>query len=324
MWPSHYSWNWNAMDVGPHRDLVGELRGALRRKRGIRFGVEYSMMDKFHPLYIADKASGWATAEFPRAKCIPELSELVERYQPDIIWSQGDEEAPSTYWNSTSFLAWLYNDSPVRSDVVVNDRWGGDVALQHGDFISCESTCQQVPTGYKSLKPLSIDRNSFGYRREAEISDYRTVSEIITELVTTVSRNGNLVLGVSATKDGIIPQVFQERLEQLGTWLKVNGEAVHGSTAWKYHKDASNPNVRYTAKGNIVYVFMLRWPKNRVLSLQSLKLSSEGYVILLGRPNERLPCSRDLITGTLISLPPLTPDELPTPWAWVLKVQGAF
>lgn len=325
LWPSNFSLNWNAMDVGPHRDLVGDLGTAVRRKGGMRFGLEHSKMDMFHPLYMADKASGWSTAHFPRTKSSPELTELVERYHPDIIWSQGTDGAPSSYWNSTSFLAWLYNDSPVRSNVVVNDRWGRDAEGKHGDMLNCDPNCdERVLMRFKWLKPVRIDKYSWGYRREAKISDYRTVAQIIKELVTTVSRNGNLLLDVSATKDGIIPPLFQERLAQIGAWLNVNGEGVYGSTPWKHQKDANNPNIWYTAKGNTVYVFMLKWPNNRVLYLQSLRVSSEGQITMLGRPKERLQWSTTLIDGTMVSLPALSPDQLPTPWAWVLKVEGAL
>lgn len=325
MWPSKFSVNWNAMDVGPRRDLVGDLSAAVRRKGGMRFGVEHSKMDRFHPFFIADKASKWKTDDFPRAKSTPELTELVERYHPDIIWSQGDSDAPSSYWKSTSFLAWLYNDSPVRSDVVVNDRWGIDVHRKHGDFFGCEPKCYGNDLmRVNSLKTLPIDKYSYGYRREAKFSDYRTVAEIIEELVTTVSRNGNLLLGVGATKDGIIPQIFQERLFQLGTWLKVNGEAVYDSTPWKHQTDGANPNIRYTSKGNTVYVFVLKWPKNGLLYLQSLKVSSQGQVTMLGRPTERLQLSTDLFSGIMISLSSLPQGDLPTPWAWVLKVEGAL
>lgn len=325
LWPSNFSLNWNSMDVGPHRDLVGDLCAAVRRKGGMRFGVEYFKMDPFHPLYIADRTSRWASADFPRAKSTPELFELVERYQPDIIWYQGDWQAPSTYWNSTSFLAWLYSESPVRSEVVVNDRWGSDVRGRHGDFLNCHPSCdEKLMMRKKWLKPVRINKYSWGYRRQTKISDYLTAADIIGELVKTISRNGNLLLGLSATKDGIIPQVFQERLAHVGTWLGVNGEAVYDSTPWKHQKDAANPNVWYTAKENIVYAFMLKWPKNRMLYLGSLKVPSEGKVTMLGWPEERLQLSTDLITGTMIFLPALTPDELPTQWVWVLKVEGAL
>ena len=60
--------------------------------------------------------------EYPMNKMLPELMDLVNSYQPDVIWSDGDWEAEPDYWGSKDFLAWLYNDSPVKDTVVVNDR----------------------------------------------------------------------------------------------------------------------------------------------------------------------------------------------------------
>lgn len=62
----------------------------------------------------------------------------VEEFKPEIIWSDGEWEAPDTYWKSKEFLAWLYNDSPVKETVVVNDRWGSETLCKHGGFLTCK------------------------------------------------------------------------------------------------------------------------------------------------------------------------------------------
>lgn len=337
LWPSNVSWNWNAQDVGPHRDLVGDLADAVRRRGGMRFGVYHSMMDWYHPLYLADKASGFESALFPPAKAIPELVEIVKRYEPDIVWSDGEWEAPDTYWNSTSFLAWLYNDSPVRSTVVVNDRWGKGVRCKHGDFFNCDDQFNPgVLQPHKWENCLPVDKGSWGYRRNADLSDYRTIGELLDILASTISCNGNLLINVGPTKDGIIVPAFEERLTQLGEWLAVNGEAVYGSKPWKHQNDTATPHVWYTAKAGVVYVYVMRWPKNEQLYLESLELSPQSRVTMLGLPTEQtfawasaqslegVGQLRAARKGTTVKFPTLTPDKLPTPWAWVLKVEGAI
>ena len=79
-----------------------------------------------HPLYLADKANGFGTSRYVDEVYLPQAKEINTRYQPDLIWSDGDWEANSSYWKSPELLAWLYNDAPNRGSVVVNDRWGND------------------------------------------------------------------------------------------------------------------------------------------------------------------------------------------------------
>ncbi|XP_021118718.1 tissue alpha-L-fucosidase isoform X5 [Heterocephalus glaber] len=129
-WPSPVSWNWNSKDVGPHRDLVGEL-GAALRKRNIRYGLYHSLLEWFHPLYLLDKKNGFKTQHFVSTKTMPELYDLVNSYKPDLIWSDGEWECPDTYWNSTHFLAWLYNDSPIK-ELVQTVSLGGNYLLNIG------------------------------------------------------------------------------------------------------------------------------------------------------------------------------------------------
>ncbi|CAG0915545.1 unnamed protein product [Notodromas monacha] len=137
MWPSPYSYHWNSLTSGPTKDVVGEFMTAMRKKENLKAGVFYSLYEWFHPIYNIDKAIGFRTSFYPATKSVPELKDLVEKYKPDIIWSTGDWEAPASYWNSTNFLAWLYNESPVAETVVVNDRWGEGTACEHGGFLNC-------------------------------------------------------------------------------------------------------------------------------------------------------------------------------------------
>lgn len=80
LWPSKVSWNWNAGDVGPKRDLVGDLAAAIRKKgEKVRFGLYHSLYEWYNPLYLADKAAKWTTNDFVKGKTMPELREVVER-----------------------------------------------------------------------------------------------------------------------------------------------------------------------------------------------------------------------------------------------------
>ncbi|KAK5618599.1 Tissue alpha-L-fucosidase [Crenichthys baileyi] len=178
-WASPYSWNWNSVDTGPNRDLVGDLGDAVRN-RSLHYGLYNSLYEWFNPLYLDDKKNGFKTQRFVMTKLLPELYNMVVRYRPEVIWSDGDWEAPDTYWNSTQFLTWLYNDSPVKDTVVTNDRWGAGCACKHGGFYNCEDkyTPGQLPK-HKWEKCTSVDTLSWGYRRNMKLKELMELPVII-------------------------------------------------------------------------------------------------------------------------------------------------
>lgn len=117
--------------------FLGDLAQSVRNK-SLKFGLYHSLFEWFNPIYLSDKHHLFTTQDFVNNKVLPEMYELVNTYQPSIIWSDGDWETFDTYWKATEFIAWLYNDSPVKDEILVNDRWGIGVLCKHGDFYTCQ------------------------------------------------------------------------------------------------------------------------------------------------------------------------------------------
>ncbi|KAL1255882.1 hypothetical protein QQF64_013943 [Cirrhinus molitorella] len=317
-WGSPNSWNWNSVDNGPHRDLVADLGTAIR-KRDLHYGLYSTLYEWFNPLYMSDKQSGFKTQQFVENKVMPELYNLVNRYKPDLIWSDGDWEAPDTYWNSTGFLSWLYNDSPVKDVVVTNDRWGVGSSCKHGGYYNCADkfTPEQLPN-HKWEKCQSVDTKSWGYRQNMKLHELMDLPSIIKDLVYVVALGGNYLLNVGPTADGTMAPVFEERLRGIGAWLQVNGEAIYATKPWRVQTENATVPVWYTSKTNTVYVIFTSNPMQNTFTVSTPKTSSNTVVTLLGnsKPLKWAPLHS---TGLTVILPdlPFSPAE-----AWTLKLDG--
>nr|XP_022920961.1 alpha-L-fucosidase-like [Onthophagus taurus]XP_022920962.1 alpha-L-fucosidase-like [Onthophagus taurus] len=321
MWPSSYSFGWNAMDIGPHRDLLGELATAIRNV-GLRFGTYYSLYEWFNPRYLADKKKNFTTQDYVDHKMLPELKELIETYKPEVIWSDGDWEAKDEYFRSKDFLAWLYNESPVKESVVANDRWGSGIPCHHGGYYTCTDRYNPgVLQSHKWENCMTVDKISWGYRKNAKISDYLTPNELIKTLVETVSCGGNILINVGPTKEGTIIPVFQERLRQLGEWLKINGEGIYETVPWDVQKDDKTPNVWYTSssKKDIIYAIVLEWPNNDILELGSVvKLFYYKNTTVQLRSNTL----KWMYLNDYVKIFMVKEGIEDAPWGWVLKIKG--
>ncbi|XP_046453125.1 alpha-L-fucosidase-like [Daphnia pulex] len=327
LWPSKYSFNWNAMDVGPKRDLVGDLANAIRKHTDLKFGLYHSLYEWFHPLYLQDKENDWGTQDFVKSKTMPELYEIVNKYKPSVIWSDGDWETNDKYWNSTDFIAWLYNDSPVKQEIVVNDRWGRGATCKHGDFYTCTDHFNPGTLQlHKWENCLTIDRQSWGFRRNAVLSDYNSTPDLLKEMATTVSCGGNMLLNVGPTHYGQIPPIYEERLRQIGQWLHINGEAIYGSRPWIYQNDTCTPDIWYTkGKGSKelllsdpVYAIVLQWPETGVIELTVPTASASTQVSFLGYPGE----IKWGVTSPGIQVRFPSKSKVSNDWAWVLRLDN--
>jgi alpha-L-fucosidase len=316
LWPSAQSWNWNAVDVGPHRDLAGDLIKSVKAK-GLRMGYYYSLYEWFNPLYKAD------VNRYVDQHMLPQMKDLVTRYSPDIVWTDGEWDHPSETWRSTEFLAWLYNESPVKDQVVVNDRWGKETRSKHGGIFTTEYDLVHDT----ELKEGSLARcweecrgigSSFGYSRNENLEDYATSEQLVHMLIDKVSRGGNLLLNIGPTADGRIPVIMQQRLKDIGSWLKVNGDAIYGTRMWKTSPAKKTPNVFYTTKGKDLYVICTKWPEAPV-EIEGINLPSKISMLGFGG------AVNAAFAGTKVTLTPpaLTPATIPAPYAWVFKLDNA-
>ena len=334
------TWNWNAMDVGPRRDLVGDLAKAVKNAssphtgKPLRFGLYHSMFEWFNPMYLADAAANYTTHTFVDTKTIPELYDLVKKYEPEIIWSDGAWQEPSSYWKAPEFLAWLATNSTVAETAIWNDRWGKDVECKHGSFWNCKDKFR--PDGlveHKWENCFTIDSADWGLSRVSKYEQYETVKSLIDLLIETVAYGGNLLLNVGPAADGTIYPIFVDRLTGIGEWLSVNGEAIYGSKPWRVCQNETAVHVFYTTKDEILYAHFREWPDDDVITLDYPIATDETKVRMLGLSSDtslewkRMGADADIsgrvndasiVSGIQVQLPPLTPATIPCQHAWVL------
>jgi len=304
LWPSAQSWNWNAKDVGPERDIVGELATAVRAE-GLQFGLYYSLYEWFNPLYTGPNPSQYVTEVM-----LPQMYDIVNSYQPSILWGDGCLDYPSSFWQTPQFMSWLYNESPVCEFVAINDRWGNDTQWRNGGFFTSElewpSPSKFGDHKWEDCRGMAY---SFGYNRMENATCYETPTQLIVRLVETVAQGGNFLLDIGPAADGRIPVVMESTLLTIGKWLDLNGEAIYASSEWRVQTEPmlnGNGTVWYTAEKNLtaVYAMATAWPGPQ-LQLASVVPSSATVVSLFGFTPNPLPYT--YASGKItITIPPIT------------------
>jgi alpha-L-fucosidase len=335
MWATKnpYSKNWNSFDIGPKRDLLGELSNAVRSK-GMKMGIYYSLMEwestpRNHEwsggtsgYYLPDsiiQKYRIPDPEYVNEHLLPQIKELVTKYQPSVIFSDGEWDKQDDYWKSKEFLAWLYNNAPNKDEVVVNDRWGRDTRGVHGGYFTSEYSSDTGKLGSSHAWEESRGMGqSYGFNRAENIDDYQTSDQLIHQLIEIVSKGGNLLLNIGPAADGTIPVIMQQRLVDIGNWLKVNGEAIYNTKAWmKNPKGSKEPFVFYTKGGTDLYVICTRWPAKK-LQVHGVKVSKVSLLGYTGKVNSTF------IGGKLIITPPVVSPASQLQHAWVFKLENAI
>lgn len=243
----------NAAKRGPKRDLISEI-AAETRAAGARFGVYFS------------GALDWHVSDFPPIESdtdlfryrrnderfarysAAQLEELIERFAPDILWNDIDWPDGGKGHDPYAVAALLERYLEKIPHGVVNDRWG---VPYHG-FITREYRHVEdiIEQPWESTRGLGF---SFGYNQVEGPEHTLSGDALIRLLVDVVSKNGNLLINVGPRADGSIPELQQQSMAAMGSWLRGNGEAIYGTRPWVRAGDAAQA-VSYTQKDGQLFV----------------------------------------------------------------------
>jgi alpha-L-fucosidase len=321
--------DWDVMGTPFHRDILAELSAACARN-GVRFCTYHSIMDWHHPDYLPRRS--WekeirpeAGADYERFERYlhAQVTEVVTKYHPGVMWFDGEWEST---WNHARGLRLYELCRKLDPAMIVNNRvdvhrggMGGFSGSSEavGDFATPE---QEIPaTGMPGVdwETCMTMNDHWGFC--AADADWKTSEDLIRKLADIASKGGNFLLNIGPRSDGTFPPEAIARLSEIGAWMKVNGESIHGTSASPFD---NLPFGRCTVKvgetTSRLYLHVFDWPKDRRLVLPGLG-NDFGRAFLLAKPAHDLPRSR-AESDVWIGLSEAAPDPVDT--VVVLEITG--
>jgi len=309
------------MDMGPKRDLVGDLGIALR-KRGLKYAPSYHR--ERHTGFFAKQKYVVNTQPRPdiaeEIKRVPDAAllygpfkydkafvddyvarwqEIQAKYKPDMLWvddfpiytrdgnkvRKGKAKPEIQYLDDQmrAMITNFMNDAAQRGqDVYVNNKganrnWPDGVGCLEKDNLKLKV----IGPKWQSCTTFGT---SFGF---LEGDQYKSVEQVIHEMVEVISRNGNFLINIGPKADGTIAAPQLERLQAMGNWLKINGPAIYGSRYWhENHQNAGR--LSFTTNGKKLYAIALQKPQQPLTIEATAKWSADQVesVKLLGSSAE--------------------------------------
>lgn len=344
---------WNAVDMGPHQDIVGELKKATV-DYGLHFGLSIHRAEnawffnegmkipsdvqsgKYSSLYgeclaepggqTPDCPEGAGFNEHSKKSWLEHTYELIDLYQPELMWfdwTVGKYPFRSTFYQ---YMAYYYNSArDWNKEVVVNTKFGYGNNIQVFDI---ERGKSDKIRDFPWQTDTSVGKKSWGY---IEGEENKSPNQIIDDLVDIVSKNGNLLLNIGPKADGTITPEQQAVLLQIGDWLNVNGEAIYGTRPWVRAGEGSEQgtsgafsdnketvytaqDIRFTTKGDVLYAISLEWPEKNV-TIHSVGSDTKVSSVSLLGSNEKLQWKQ-----TADGLNVVYPKQKPSDYAHALKI----
>ncbi len=275
------------------KDLLKPLAAACE-KHGIRFCLYHSIMDWSHPDW-GNKESWRGNANNPNPDMDRfttylkgQLEEIITDYKPGILWFDGEWEDAWTHERGKDLYFYLRELDPK---LIINNRVDkGRAGLQGhtidakfmGDYGTPE---QEIPaTGFGdgvSWESCMTMNDTWGFK--ADDQNWKTTSTLVRNLIDIASKGGNYLLNVGPTGEGEIPAASMDCLAEIGEWMKINGESIHGTTASLFSKaswDGRSTTKRLKSGPTHIYLHLFSLPEGRKLTINHLVTQPEEAIIL--------------------------------------------
>ncbi len=294
---------WNVVDTGPKKDTMRLLADACRAE-GMKFGasshfalnrVYFSKQDpswdtndpKYQDLYWRPVAKDSMPSQEFLDHWWDRTTDIIDQYEPDVLWFDFGLDKPGFEPVHKKILAYYYNKGL---------EWGKGVVFQDKNFNSGsfpeDLIVLDIERGRMAdIYPMpwqtdtSVGRISWGY---IDNEDYKSSTYLLGELIDIVSKNGCLLLNIGPRADGTIPDEARSILEDMGSWLAANGEALFDTRPWTiygegptevstgHHSEKQNKafgprDFRFTTRGDTLYAIALGWPEHGVFAVESLR-----------------------------------------------------
>ena len=343
LWDCPYTFR-DSVDQGPRRDLAREMREACRRE-DLKFGFYFSHgLEWGYPILNGDGSLGFVNAagqapapyrpemewtasgkvavkDFVCDYTVPQATDFIDRYDPDLLWYDGDWTSDATANGGYDIAAYFYNRAEGRKEVAVNDRYGfgtpDEVAHKRttrggvyakflravrGDFYTSETAdiAEDLdPASGHLWEECHGISHAYGNHWQEDRTTVMGGRELIAYFTDIVARGGNLLLMVNLDGQGRLPGLQRQRLTTLGGWLSRWGGAIYGTRACAPY---STPEAGYLRSKDGLRRFAVILDGRREVELRCAFAPDEEVRVFGER--EALPVRTDPKGRRLVLIPP--------------------
>jgi alpha-L-fucosidase len=304
------------------RDPMRELRDACQRQ-GIRFGFYYSHARDWTDGPVEDwdrtRAKPADAAAFARhyvdTKAIPQVRELIAKYDPDILWFDTPEKLPVE-----ENLRVLRAAREAKPSLVVNGRavqvTPEGPPARYGDYVSSTDKPAEFPPIDGDWEAIPTTNESYGWHQKDD--SHKPPAHFIRLLAKAAARGGNVLLNIGPMGDGKMDPKDLAILDGVGAWMKVNGDAIHGTTRTPLPVQAWGESTR---KGTTLYLHVFDWPRGGRITVGGLRTDVERAYLLGDAGRAPLAIERAGELDVVVRGPAQAPDAVDTVIA--LELAGA-